>query len=190
MVWFTGGAGFIAVIETSSPASNETAPTDVVVNEWLGRTTPSGANLAKHQGARHGDPGRPGQMVEGRQARCVIHLGAIPTPTATRLAIGEWRTMSGCRCGCWTVPRNQNALHLRLLVGSNIWGRHARVHRDWSCRRCARSSMNLYGWRHASVSIRDGRPTTSKKKSLPPRWAGLKFFNVYGPNGYHKGPEA
>src|SRR5208282_2188094 len=22
---------------------------------------------------------------------------------------------------------------------------------------------------------------------LPPQWAGLKFFNVYGPNEYHKG---
>jgi ADP-L-glycero-D-manno-heptose 6-epimerase len=25
------------------------------------------------------------------------------------------------------------------------------------------------------------------KKSCPPFWAGLKFFNVYGPNEYHKG---
>lgn len=26
-----------------------------------------------------------------------------------------------------------------------------------------------------------------KQKSQPPFWAGLKFFNVYGPNEYHKG---
>lgn len=26
-----------------------------------------------------------------------------------------------------------------------------------------------------------------KQKSAPPFWAGLKFFNVYGPNEYHKG---
>ena len=25
------------------------------------------------------------------------------------------------------------------------------------------------------------------KRSSPPLWAGLKFFNVYGPNEYHKG---
>ena len=24
-------------------------------------------------------------------------------------------------------------------------------------------------------------------QALPPQWAGLKFFNVYGPNEYHKG---
>jgi ADP-L-glycero-D-manno-heptose 6-epimerase len=26
-----------------------------------------------------------------------------------------------------------------------------------------------------------------KQKVIPPFWAGLKFFNVYGPNEYHKG---
>ena len=26
-----------------------------------------------------------------------------------------------------------------------------------------------------------------KQKEQPPHWAGLKFFNVYGPNEYHKG---
>lgn len=26
-----------------------------------------------------------------------------------------------------------------------------------------------------------------QQKSAPPSWAGLKFFNVYGPNEYHKG---
>jgi len=26
-----------------------------------------------------------------------------------------------------------------------------------------------------------------KQNKLPPHWAGMKFFNVYGPNEYHKG---
>jgi ADP-L-glycero-D-manno-heptose 6-epimerase len=29
-------------------------------------------------------------------------------------------------------------------------------------------------------------PRTSSSKTSPPVWAGLKFFNVYGPNEYHK----
>ncbi|HBE74239.1 MAG TPA: ADP-glyceromanno-heptose 6-epimerase [candidate division Zixibacteria bacterium] len=28
------------------------------------------------------------------------------------------------------------------------------------------------------------------QKEAPPRWYGLKFFNVYGPQEYHKGPQA
>ena len=27
----------------------------------------------------------------------------------------------------------------------------------------------------------------SRRGPCPPRWAGLKSFNVYGPNEYHKG---
>ena len=33
--------------------------------------------------------------------------------------------------------------------------------------------------------VHDSRLTT--QDSIPPYWAGLKFFNVYGPNEYHKG---
>ena len=46
--------------------------------------------------------------------------------------------------------------------------------------------LNLYGWtKHAfdravARMLREGGPR-------PPQWAGLKFFNAYGPNEYHKG---
>src|SRR5437899_1741074 len=46
--------------------------------------------------------------------------------------------------------------------------------------------LNAYGWSKHVVDRRvvddvvRGRPT-------PPQWAGLKFFNVYGPNETHKG---
>jgi ADP-L-glycero-D-manno-heptose 6-epimerase len=46
--------------------------------------------------------------------------------------------------------------------------------------------MNLYGWsKHLfdlAVVERQARG-----ERLPPQWAGLKFFNVFGPNEYHKG---
>ena len=46
--------------------------------------------------------------------------------------------------------------------------------------------LNAYGWskhvvdRRVAEDVLLGRPT-------PPQWAGLKFFNVYGPNEAHKG---
>ncbi|RMH14477.1 MAG: ADP-glyceromanno-heptose 6-epimerase, partial [Gemmatimonadetes bacterium] len=46
--------------------------------------------------------------------------------------------------------------------------------------------LNPYGWskqlfdRMVARRVAEGRPA-------PPQWAGLKFFNVYGPNEYHKG---
>ena len=46
--------------------------------------------------------------------------------------------------------------------------------------------MNLYGWsKHAfDLSV---RRALAGGAARPPQWAGLKFFNVYGPNEYHKG---
>ena len=48
--------------------------------------------------------------------------------------------------------------------------------------------LNPYGWskhlfdQHVAKIVADHGPT-------PPQWAGLKFFNVYGPNEYHKGAQ-
>jgi ADP-L-glycero-D-manno-heptose 6-epimerase len=46
--------------------------------------------------------------------------------------------------------------------------------------------MNLYGWsKHLfDLAVLD---RAARKQPLPPQWAGLKFFNVFGPNEYHKG---
>src|SRR5207247_8850937 len=46
--------------------------------------------------------------------------------------------------------------------------------------------MNLYGWsKHLfDLALLD---RVENKQKLPPQWAGLKFFNVYGPNEHHKG---
>ena len=42
--------------------------------------------------------------------------------------------------------------------------------------------LNLYGW-----SKHDFDVWALKQSHNPPFWAGMKFFNVYGPNEYHKG---
>ncbi|MGN6532786.1 MAG: ADP-glyceromanno-heptose 6-epimerase, partial [Ginsengibacter sp.] len=41
--------------------------------------------------------------------------------------------------------------------------------------------LNPYG-----VSKNEFDKWALKEKNHPPKWAGLKFFNVYGPNEYHK----
>ncbi|SHF24997.1 ADP-glyceromanno-heptose 6-epimerase precursor [Mariniphaga anaerophila] len=42
--------------------------------------------------------------------------------------------------------------------------------------------LNLYGWSKHNFDV-----WALKQPHKPPFWAGLKFFNVYGPNEYHKG---
>ena len=49
--------------------------------------------------------------------------------------------------------------------------------------------MNLYGWsKHLFDRLVADRH--AKRRPLPPQWVGLKFFNVFGPNEYHKGAMA
>jgi len=58
---------------------------------------------------------------------------------------------------------------------------------DWSPDALRRlKPMNLYGWsKHLfDLALLD---RVENKQALPPQWAGLKFFNVFGPNEYHKG---
>lgn len=42
--------------------------------------------------------------------------------------------------------------------------------------------LNPYGWSKANFDV-----WAEQERSRPPRWYGLRFFNVYGPNEYHKG---
>ncbi|MBL7922721.1 MAG: ADP-glyceromanno-heptose 6-epimerase [Bacteroidia bacterium] len=42
--------------------------------------------------------------------------------------------------------------------------------------------LNPYGWSKQQFDV-----WALQQDQQPPRWAGLKFFNVYGPNEYHKG---
>jgi len=50
--------------------------------------------------------------------------------------------------------------------------------------------MNPYGWSKHLFDRRVARITQDVSltvpDAVPPQWAGLKFFNVYGPNEYHK----
>ncbi len=45
--------------------------------------------------------------------------------------------------------------------------------------------LNLYGWSKLKFDI-----WALAQSKTPPRWYGLRFFNVYGPNEYHKGDMA
>ena len=45
--------------------------------------------------------------------------------------------------------------------------------------------MNLYGWSKHAFDLWALREAATGH--APPAWDGLKFFNVFGPNEYHKG---
>ena len=50
--------------------------------------------------------------------------------------------------------------------------------------------MNLYGWSKSLFDLAVIDRADARARWLPPQWVGLKFFNVFGPNEYHKGAMA
>ncbi len=46
--------------------------------------------------------------------------------------------------------------------------------------------LNAYGWSKVAFD-RWVAATLKADEPAPPQWVGLRFFNVYGPNEYHKG---
>jgi len=52
---------------------------------------------------------------------------------------------------------------------------------------CKLRPLNLYGWSKHLLDRRIAR-LYAERRPGPPQWVGLKFFNVFGPNEYHKGP--
>jgi ADP-L-glycero-D-manno-heptose 6-epimerase len=45
--------------------------------------------------------------------------------------------------------------------------------------------LNLYGW--SKHQFDKWATERANEGNSPPQWVGMKFFNVYGPNEYHKG---
>jgi ADP-L-glycero-D-manno-heptose 6-epimerase len=184
MFLVTGGAGFIGSNIVAS--LNEAGSTDVVVSDWLGSEDAKWRNLAKRQIANLVAPPELAKWLDGRKLDAVIHMGAISDTTATDADL---------------VMENNFRLSLRLLdwcTATNtpfIYASSAATYGDgnqgftddWSLASLRElKPLNLYGWsKHLFDQALVERYI--KKEKLPPRWVGLKFFNVYGPNEYHKG---
>jgi ADP-L-glycero-D-manno-heptose 6-epimerase len=183
MLLVTGGAGFIG--SNVVAALNEAGRTDVVVNDVLG-TDEKWRNLAKRRVADMVGTGDLFRWLEGRKLDAVIHMGAISDTTArdadlviennfrTSLRLLDW-------CTAAKVP------FIYASSAATYGNGEQGFNDDWTPQALQElKPLNLYGWsKHLfDLALVD---RFMKKEKLPPQWAGLKFFNVFGPNEYHKG---
>jgi ADP-L-glycero-D-manno-heptose 6-epimerase len=183
MLLVTGGAGFIG--SNIVAALNEAGRTDVVVCDLLGDDG-KWRNLAKRQLTDIVPPGELSAWLNGRRLDAVIHMGAISETTATDgdLVI-ETNFRFSMRLFDWCAAQ---ATPFIYASSAATYGDGAQGFGDDPSLSAlsALRPMNLYGWsKHLfdmAVIERAGRGDR-----LPPQWAGLKFFNVFGPNEYHKG---
>jgi ADP-L-glycero-D-manno-heptose 6-epimerase len=183
MLLVTGGAGFIGSNVVAS--LNEAGRSDIAINDVLG-SDGKWRNLAGRQLADFVPPADLMPWLDGRKLDGVIHLGAISSTTATD---GD------------AIMENNFRLSLRLLDWCTstrtpfIYASSAATYGDGSggysdaCDVAALKRlkpMNLYGWSKQLFDLAVADRIAGRQK-MPPQWAGLKFFNVFGPNEYHKG---
>lgn len=183
MLLVTGGAGFIG--SNVVAALNDAGHNDVVVCDLLG-SDGKWRNLAKRQLVDIVPPAELPDWLKGRKLDAVIHLGAISETTATDgdLVI-ETNFRFSMRLLDWCTA---NAVPLIYASSAATYGDGAEGFDDDASLPALKKlrPMNLYGWSKQLFDLAvAGRAANGDP--LPPQWAGLKFFNVFGPNEYHKG---
>src|SRR5262245_33244714 len=183
MLLVTGGAGFIG--SNVVAALNEAGRSDVVVCDLLG-SEGKWRNLAKRQLVDIVPPAELPDWLSGRKLDAVIHLGAISETTATDgdLVI-ETNFRFSMRLLDWCTANAVPCIYASSAAtygdGADGFGDDASVAALKKLR-----PMNLYGWSKHLFDLAVAE-RVAKAEKLPPQWAGLKFFNVFGPNEYHKG---
>jgi ADP-L-glycero-D-manno-heptose 6-epimerase len=183
MLLVTGGAGFIG--SNVVAALNDAGRGDVAVCDVLGHDG-KWRNLAKRQLADIVPPAQLPDWLNGRRLEAVIHLGAISDTAATDgdLVI-ETNFRLSMRLLDWCTA---HATPFIYASSASTYGDGAHGFRDDPSMATLKTlrPMNLYGWSKHLFDMAVAE-RAAKGESLPPQWAGLKFFNVFGPNEYHKG---
>ncbi|TYO66484.1 ADP-glyceromanno-heptose 6-epimerase [Bradyrhizobium hipponense] len=183
MLLVTGGAGFIG--SNVVAALNEAGRSDVAVCDLLG-TDGKWRNLAKRQLVDIVPPAELLAWLKDRKLDAVIHLGAISETTATDgdLVI-ETNFRLSMRLLDWCTA---NAVPFVYASSAATYGDGAAGFDDDASLPALKKlrPMNLYGWSKQLFDLAVAERAARGDK-LPPQWAGLKFFNVFGPNEYHKG---
>ena len=183
MFLVTGGAGFIG--SNVVAALNDAGHSDVAVCDLLG-SEGKWRNLAKRQLADVIPPAELMTWLDGRKLTAIIHMGAISETTATDgdLVI-ETNFRFSMRLLEWCAATGTPFIYASSAA---TYGDGEQGFGDDNALPALRQlrPMNLYGWsKHLfDMAVMD---RVARGHTMPPQWAGLKFFNVFGPNEYHKG---
>jgi ADP-L-glycero-D-manno-heptose 6-epimerase len=184
MYLVTGGAGFIGSHIIAALAGRGA---EVAVCDWL-RRDERWRNLAKHEIAGVIAPEELADWLRrnGAVLAAVVHMGAISSTTETDIDLIVERNVRptlGLLDWC-----TENQVRFIYASSAATYGDGAAGFDDNSSvdALAALRPLNAYGWSKHVVDRRIARLAAGGRR-LPPQWVGLKFFNVYGPNEYHKG---
>ncbi|HEX3954616.1 MAG TPA: ADP-glyceromanno-heptose 6-epimerase [Stellaceae bacterium] len=184
MLVITGGGGFIGSVLAAY--LNEAGRSDLVIVDRFG-TGDQWRNIAKREFSDilPIEGLLPWLDRHGGEVEAIFHLGANSSTTANdadamiagnlnySIALWRWCTAAGKRL----IYASSAATYGDGTLGFDDAGGIEAYKRL--------QPMNLYGWSKHAFDLWVLREVAAGR--APPFWAGLKFFNVFGPNEYHKG---
>lgn len=179
MIIVTGAAGFIASVVANT--LNQEGRNDLVLVDDFSK--PGKTNNHEHIRckARIERASFPKWLDQHHdEVECVIHLGARTDTTETDhqvfQALNIDYTLSIWKlCTAYRIPLIYASSAATYGSGEHGYtDRHDIVNDLQPLNAYGRSKNEIDKW-------------ILKQEDCPPFWAGLKFFNVYGPNEYHKG---
>ncbi len=189
MIIVTGGAGFIG---SNILAGLEKAGyKNLVAVDWLG-CEDKWKNIAKRNLADVVIPEEMPDFLAKRRDEiwAVIHMGAISTTTEKNV---DSFVQNNIRLtwDLWEFCRNFGKRFIFASSAATYGAGENGFEDDDSPEYLNRlRPLNPYGWSKAFIDRKIAATRAMGVGSghlTPPQYAGLKFFNVYGPNEYHKG---
>ena len=178
MIVITGGAGMIGSI-IAWHLNTKLGVDDLVIVDHI---THQGQwqNLVHRQYAEYLDRDQLFDYLEGNdEVEAVIHMGAISATTETDFnKLVEANIHYSQDLWSWCAEFN---VPFYYASSAATYGDGSAGYDDASIDKLR--PLNAYGY---SKHFFDQWALKQAPENSPPAWAGFKFFNVYGPNEYHK----
>ena len=180
----TGGSGFIGsnIVARMSSRSRSIAICDTLGQgeKWQ--------NLAKHNFEAFIQPDGLMEWLRTNATRLasVIHMGAVSATTEKNadLIISSNFILSQ---QLWEICSIHNIPFIYASSAATYGDGRDGFSDRLDLERLARlRPLNAYGWSKLAFD-RYVLQSVTRNNLAPPKWAGIRFFNVYGPNEYHKG---
>lgn len=179
MIVITGAAGFIGSCTLSF--FNQKGIEDIVITDDFSRVDKNkNIENKKFQLKIHRDEFIDWFKNNAGKINFVIHLGARTDTTEFDERIFEKLNINYSK-QIWNIC-SENKIPLIYASSAATYGAGEHGYDDDETKLNLLKPLNPYGWSKHLFDL-----WVMEQKAQPPFWAGLKFFNVFGPNEYHKG---